>query len=136
VADRFEQRGRLRPEDLPDGAVLVVRGGRDAVEKLRAHAQRTARAWTLDGVPLLGISVFAAFDRPLETPLRERFATFRTVHVTTVVDLVGAGFDLLATPLRPHFTVRMRTADDDELQRLLAVLGPARDNVEYGKFAT
>jgi hypothetical protein len=83
VAALIEQRDRLRHEEAPAEVVVVVRGGRDSIDKLRRHALRTARAWSLDGVPLLGISVFAVVDRPLETLLRERFATFRTVHVTT-----------------------------------------------------
>jgi len=85
VAALIEQRDRLRLEEAPaEVVVVVVRGGRDSIDKLGRHALRTARAWPLDGVPLLGISVFAVVDRPLETLLRERFATFRTVHLTTV----------------------------------------------------
>ena len=45
---------------------MVVRGGRDSPDKLRGHAQRTARAWSLDGQPLLGISVFAVLGMPLD----------------------------------------------------------------------
>ena len=80
--------------------------------------------------------MFAVVDRPLEALLRERFASFRTVHVTTAGQLRAAGFELLPTGLRPHFTVVLRGADDDELHRLLAVLGPARDNPHYGQSAT
>ena len=106
------------------------------MDKLRRHALRTARAWALDGQPLFGISVFAVVDRPLEVLLRERFASFRTVHMTTVARLRAAGFELLATGLRPHFTIGLRGADEDELRELLAVLGPARDNAHYGQSAT
>jgi hypothetical protein len=111
----------------------VVRGGRDTPDKLRKHADRTARAWSLDGAPLHGISVFAVLDRPLERLLAARFASFRTVHLCTAGQLRAAGFELVATGRRPHFTVRLPTAGDDELGALLAVLGPARDNREYGK---
>jgi hypothetical protein len=48
----------LRAEEPPAGTTVVVRGGRDTPDKLRSHVQRTARAWSLDGQPLLGISVF------------------------------------------------------------------------------
>ncbi len=133
VADMIEQRDRLRHDQLPGDTVVVIRGGRDTIDKLRRHAERTARAWSLGGVPLLGISVFAVVDRPLEALLRDRFASFRTVHVTTAGQLRGAGFELLPTGLRPHFTVRVHSADDDELKRLLAVFGPGRDNPQYGR---
>lgn len=56
---RIEQRELLRPELPPPDTTIVVREGRDTVEKLRNHSQRTARAWSLDGRPLLGLSVFA-----------------------------------------------------------------------------
>jgi hypothetical protein len=63
---RIEQRQLLRAEQpLPDAA-MVIRGGRDTAEKLRSHAQRTARAWSLDGRPLLGISVFGVLGISLE----------------------------------------------------------------------
>lgn len=75
-------------------------------------------------------------DAALETLLAQRFRTFRTVHLTTAGQLHVARFELLATGLRPHFTVRLHATEDDELQRLLAVMGPARDNPQYGQSAT
>ena len=76
--ERIEQRLRLRAEQPPAATTLVVRGGRDTPDKLRTHAERTARAWSLDAVPLLGISVFAVLGVPLDDLLRRRLATFRT----------------------------------------------------------
>jgi hypothetical protein len=61
---RIEQRALLRSELVPQGATIVVRGGSDTRDKLRRHAERTARAWSLDGQPLLGVSVFAVLDVP------------------------------------------------------------------------
>ena len=133
MSQRIEQRTRLRAEQLPPDATVVVRGGRDTADKLLSHALRTARAWSLDGHPFLGISVFAVLDRPLDTLLRERFSTFRTVYLPTVESLVGAGFELLPTGRRPHFTVRLRNADEVERERLLVALGAARDNPAYGQ---
>ena len=89
---RIEQRPRLRAEEPPATATVVVRGGRDTPEKLRSHVQRTARAWSLDGQPLLGISVFAVLGEPLEGLLRRRFATFRTIYLPTVGGLADRGF--------------------------------------------
>ncbi len=130
---RIEQRALPRSEQPPADTTLLVRGGRDAVDKLRVHAERTARAWSLDGLPLLGISVFAVLGLPLEVLLRRRFASFRTIYLPTAGELGKHGFELMATAQRPHFTVRLERADDRELGRLLAALGPARPNPHYAK---
>ncbi len=123
----------LRSEQPPADTTLVVRGGRDTVDKLRGHAERTARAWSLDGQPLLGISVFAVLGIPLEVLPRRRFASFRTIYLPTAGELGKHGFELLATAQRPHFTVRMKRADERELEKLLAALGPARPNPQYAR---
>jgi hypothetical protein len=128
---RIEQRALLRDEQAPADATIVVRGGNDTRAKLRHHAERTARAWSLDGQPMLGISVFAVLDMPLGELLRQRFANFRSIYLLTVAGLGGYEFELLATGQRPHFTIRLRQASDDELDRLLAALGDARPNPEY-----
>jgi hypothetical protein len=78
--------------------------------KLRGHAQRTARAWALDGQPLLGIPVFAVLGITLEELLARRFASFRTIYLPTAGDLREPGFELLATGKRPHYTIRLRSA--------------------------
>lgn len=130
---RIEQRELLRAEQPLPGTTIVVRGGRDTVDKLRRHALRTARAWSLDGLPLLGISVFAVLGIALEDLLVRRFATFRTVYLPTAGQLGGRGFELLATGQAPHYTVRLRRADDKELGELLAALGPAQANPQYGR---
>lgn len=113
----------------------MVRGGPDTREKLGRHAQRTARAWSLDGRPLLGISVFAVLDTPLDQLLSARFATFRTIYLPTVAELSERGFALLPTGRRPHFTVRLQRADNPELGELLAALGPPQANPQYAKSA-
>jgi len=69
---RIEQRELLRAERPPPATTIVVRGGRDTVGKLRSHAQRTARAWSLDELPLLGISVFAVLGITLDEMLARR----------------------------------------------------------------
>jgi hypothetical protein len=84
---------------------------------------------------LLGISVFAVLGMPLDVLLRRRFTSFRTIYLPTVGQLAGHGFDLLATAQRPHFTVWLRTADDRELEKLLAALGQARPNPQYARTA-
>jgi hypothetical protein len=61
---------------------------------------------------------------PLEVLLRRRLASFRAVYLPTAGELSERGFELLATAQRPHFTVRLPRADDRELGKLLAALGP------------
>jgi hypothetical protein len=129
--ERIEQRPRLRAEQLPAATTLVIRGGRDTAGKLCSHVQRTARAWSLDGQPLLGISVFAVLGEPLDDLLRRRFTTFRTVYLPTVGRLAEYGFELLPTAQRPHFTVRLQRADDQELGQLLEALGAPQRNPAY-----
>jgi hypothetical protein len=130
---RIEQRELLRAEKVPDGATVVVRGGSDTRDKLRRHADRTARAWSLNGQPLLGISVFAVLDMPLDDLLRQRFMNFRAIYLPAAARLAVHGFELLPTGQRPHYTVRLHRADDSELGRLLTALGDVRPNPQYAK---
>jgi hypothetical protein len=131
--ERIEQRFRLRAEQLPADDTVLARGGRDTPDKLRMHAQRTARAWSLEGQPLLGISVFAVLDMPLDELLSRRFATFRTIHLLTVGRPREHGFELLPTGQRPHYTVRLQQTGELELKRLLDALGTARPNPQYAR---
>ena len=131
--DRIEQRRRLRAEPPLSEAAVLVRGGPDTGDKLARHAGRTARAWSLDGQPLLGISVFAVLDLPLDELLSARFATYRVIHLPAAAALLDRGFELLPTGLRPHYTVRLRRADSTELGELLDALGPPVANVQYAK---
>jgi hypothetical protein len=131
--DRIEQRLRLRAEPPLSEAAVLVRGGPDTRDKLARHAHRTARAWSLDGNPLLGISLFAILDIPLNDLLSARFATYRMIHLPTAASLRDHGFEMLPTGLRPHYTVRLRRADGAELGELLDALGPPVANVQYAK---
>jgi hypothetical protein len=125
----------LRTERPPSAATLIIRGGRDTPDKLRSHAQRTARAWSLDGQPLLGISVFAALDMPLDKLLRRRFTSSAPSTCPTVSRLTERGFGLLPTGQRPHFTIHLHRADDEELTRLLTALGDLQPNPQYVRSA-
>lgn len=131
--DRIEQRFRLRAEPPLPEATVLIRGGPDSQDKLARHARRTARAWSLDGQPLLGISVFAILDIPLDDLLAARFATYRVIHLPAAAALLDRGFELLPTGLRPHYTIRLHRADTTELSELLAALGPPVANLQYAK---
>ena len=127
-----ELRPQLRAGPAPGEALVVLRGGPDTVSLLRTHARRTGRLYCLDGTPLLGVSVFAALDdqgtASRDGLLAGRLVTYPLVHVVTVGTLASAGFEVLATFRRPHFTVRLRTDADVEASRLLDALGPAHEN--------
>jgi hypothetical protein len=127
--ERQELRPSLRDEAAPDDGILVVRGGPNSVEKLLTHAHRTHDAFVLDGNPLWGVSVFCALDdigpASLDALLR-RFASYRVVHLPRVGRLRDAGFDLLPTFKRPHFTVKLQSPDG--APRLLSALGNAEPN--------
>jgi hypothetical protein len=130
---RIDQRTRLRDESPPTYAALLVRGGPDSTEKLKRHAERTARAWALDGKPFFGISVFGVLDMPLGDLLRRRFTSFRVIYLLTAGHLAEHEFELLPTGQRPHFTIRLQRADDSELDRLLKTLGAAQPNPQYAR---
>jgi hypothetical protein len=78
------------------------------------------------------ISVFAALGIELEDLLVRRFDSFRTIYLPTAGRLRERGFELLTTGQRPLYTVQLRRADDPELQELLAALGAANPNPQYG----
>lgn len=132
MSGRIEQRDRLRAESPPDDAVVVIRGGPDTTEKLTRHADRTARAWTLDGGALHGVSVFCALDELGEASLDGILATmstYRVVYLCPVGELRKAGLDLLPRAMRPHFTLfAPDTPGTLDTERLLAMLGTAQAN--------
>lgn len=92
--ERIEQRRKLRADRPLLDTTLVIQGGRDTPDKLRSLVQRTALAWSLDGQPLLGISVFALLGMSLDELLSQRFSTFRTIYLPTAGRLTSCGFEL------------------------------------------
>lgn len=132
--ERQELRPHLRGEAIPDDSIVVVRGGPSSLDKLAAHAVRTHAAFVLDGQPLFGVSVFCALDDIGPSSLDgllQRFAPYRVVHLPLAGRLREAGFELLGSFRRPHFTVRLGTLD--ELPRLLDALGRAEPNPYHGR---
>ncbi len=129
---REELRPYLRAEPSPPPATLLLRGGRDDVALIAAHARRTHRLYCLDGSPLWGISLFAALDSSgpasRDGLLAGRLASYEQVHVASAAALLTAGFDLLPSFRRPHFTVRLAGGSRAEAERLLAALGPSEEN--------
>lgn len=130
--ERDELRGHVRAEVLDLDQIVTLRGGPDNVDKLRLHATRTHRAFVLDGQPVYGVSVFCALDdtgaASLDGLLSGRLATYRWVNTPRARQLVEAGFTLLATFARPHYTLLLDDTSEDLLGRLEVALGPAIEN--------
>jgi len=135
MADLPDLRSFVRAEAAPTPERLVVRGGPDSAAKLRMHAERLRRAYLLDGAPVLGISVFAAFDdigpASLDAILAAKLSTYRVVHLVSTAAVSTAGFDLVPTFGRPHMTLLLD--DLDEVETLVEVLGPPEPNPQYGE---
>ncbi|MGH9225424.1 MAG: hypothetical protein ACRD2W_16940 [Acidimicrobiales bacterium] len=128
---RDELRTHVRPDEpVPDDALVALRGGPDTQSLIASHARRLNRLFLLDGGPVWGVSVFVALEptgpASAESILRGRLLSYPSVYLPTVVALRGAGFDLLPTFGRPHFTVLMRSPE--LAPALFEALGELRDN--------
>jgi hypothetical protein len=113
--------------------VLVIRGGNDTVQKLRRHAERTHRAFTLDGRPVYGLSVYCALDELALWRLHRQLSAYRVLRENSVGRIRSAGFRLLPTFTRPHFTVVLASVEEEELMRLLACFDRASHNPKHGR---
>ncbi len=109
---------------------LVLRGGPDTLSLLRTHARRLNRLYVLDGMDVFGISVLAALDDvgPMSYAelLSSRLKGYPWVYTPTSGALRNAGFRLLPTFRRPHYTVVLESLDDCE--RLYHTLGELLPN--------
>ncbi|MCU1450495.1 MAG: hypothetical protein JWP02_2665 [Acidimicrobiales bacterium] len=109
---REDLRARVRPDEpIPGHALVALRGGPDTRSLISSHARRLNRLFMIDGGPVWGVSVFVALDptgpASAEGILRRRLMSYESVYLPTVGALRAAGFDLLPTFGRPHFTVLM-----------------------------
>lgn len=123
---REELRGRVRDDaPPPDESQVVLRGGPDTGSLIRAHARRANRLFVLDGAELWAISVFVALDdvgaASTKAILQTKLRSYGHVYMPTAGRLRHAGFDLLPTFARPHFSVLMPSLD--RAQDLFAALG-------------
>ncbi|MEO6206211.1 MAG: hypothetical protein ABIO67_12655 [Mycobacteriales bacterium] len=126
--DRIEDELRLG-EQPPDDAVLVVRGGPLAAEKLLVHVHRQQRLYSYRGQPMASVSVSATMTGwTLEALLAGPLVSRRQFATTTVATLRSAGYELLATGPAPHFDIVMGEVSLDACEHLLAHFSAARDN--------
>jgi hypothetical protein len=107
--DRDELRLRVRAEQPPLDASVVLRGGPDTPSLLRSHARRLNRLSILDGAPVFGISVFVAEGdigpKSERTILSRKLHSYPTIYRTTVHRVRTEGFEVLPTFVAPHYTV-------------------------------
>lgn len=104
----------VRAEPPPRGATILARGGPDSLEKLTGHAERLRRRYMRDGDPVLGVSVFAAWDdigpasldrigpASLDGISSGKLATYRVVHLAALHVLATTGFTVPPTFGRPR----------------------------------
>lgn len=130
-----ELRTHVRVDPPRADDVIVIRGGPDTAEKVRGHARRLHTVYVLDGLPVFGVSVVAALDdlgpASLDRLLADRMSSFRLVHLPRVGTVVEAGFGLLPTFGRPHFTALFESDEPPIIERFLSALGPAQPNPYY-----
>ena len=105
----------LRDEDLPDDAVVVVRGG----EMNSDHVRRSATD-AYDEFGLYTVSVFLVQDASVEEACRDlpELQRYGKVRLSTVGRLRSLGFALIPTFDRPHFDVVLPDLTDGTLDRL------------------
>ena len=119
----------LRSEVPPDDAVVVVRGGPVAPEKVVEHARRQAREYSYRNTPMYSISVSLTvggwdLSALLVGPLSSR----STFAVSTVGVVRAAGFELLPTYEAPHYDLLLATGEYPEAERLLRLFSGPQSN--------
>lgn len=135
-AAKAELRSNVRSESLGSDDVIVIRGGPDTAEKVLGHARRLHAVYVLDGLPVFGVSVVAALDdlgpASLDRLLADRMASYRSVYLPRAGSLIDAGFELLPTFGRPHFTALFESNTPQVIERFLNALGPEHANPYHG----
>jgi hypothetical protein len=111
-ADRLER--HQRDERPAEDGQLLLRGSPLSVEKFTLDAARTARAYTYQGGPCLGVSVELAVDDVEVDRLLSgrRLSTRHHVARIRVGDARAAGFLLVATFAVPHYTIVLGRSPD------------------------
>ena len=129
MSDRRPVEPLVRSEAPPDAAVVVVRGGPIAAQKVAEHAQRQESLFTFRGQPVVAISVDLTVEGwTLDRILAERMQTRSSYSSAMVGVLRAAGYDLVATGRAPHYSLILPGSSDAEAAALLALFGPTLQN--------
>ena len=119
----------VRAETARDDALVVVRGGPIAVEKVVEHALRQEALFTYMGAPMCAISVYLSVPGwPVDRILAERMSTRSRYAVALVSTLLVAGYSLVPTGQLPHFSLVLPGASRVDVSALLAKFGPTLEN--------
>lgn len=104
----------LRSEDPPGDDVMIVRAGQMTTDTVR---RSTSKFFEEHGI--YALSVFATLDHPVEELCRDHvLARYGSVRTSTFGTVRAAGFALLPTLRRPHFSVVLPDLDSTTLDRL------------------
>lgn len=121
----------LRSGELIGSDVVLVRGGVDTPEKLRAHAEDMARRFVWRGEPATGVSAFGAPLENVHEVLADKLTSYPHYRLVHVAALRHAGFEVLPTFRSPHVTILLPDVEAATLAALLDTFGAVRDNLEY-----
>ena len=134
TGDRRPIEELIREEAAPDDAVVVIRGGPIAVDKIVEHARRQQALFTYADGPMAAISVYLTVTGwPVERILRVRMHT-RSRYATAAAGAVrAAGYELVPTGRVPHFSLVLPVASAAEATALLAHFGPTLENPYRGR---
>jgi hypothetical protein len=119
----------LRSEEPPDDAVVVVRGGPVASEKIVEHAQRQAREYSFRNAPMYSISVSLTVPGwDLSALLAGPLSSRSMFAVSTAGAVRAAGFALLPTYDAPHYDLLLATGEYREAEALLSLFASSEPN--------
>lgn len=120
-------------EVLDPNSALVIRGWPLTVAGLLNNADATRRRYSFGGEPLMAVSIEITsesweVDEILSGP---RLQTRRSYASVAASEVVEAGFGLLPTFSAPHYSIVLGDYTEDEVQRLISVLGEVVVNPYY-----
>lgn len=130
---RQELRGstRLRSNELPPEALVLLRGAPQELDDLVDQAADAGRRYSLDGEPFYSLSLTALIDGFREADLLKAppLVGYPQYYRMRAGDLYDAGYTVWATFTRPtHYDVRLPEATPQALTAFLAIAGELHDN--------
>jgi hypothetical protein len=128
----------LRKGEATGDLILLLRGGEDTRAKFLRQADLLEEVFTYGGEPARGVSLFAALgDLDARLVLGAKLANYRRYYRLDGPTVAALAL-LLPTFRAPHWTLLFQTppggqrqSEDEILDRLLDILGPALDNPKY-----
>lgn len=114
----------LRTEEPPPDETVVVRAGQMSTDNVRRSASRF-----FDEHGVYALSVFAALDHPIDELCRDRvLVRYGVIRTSAFGVLRAAGFALLPSLRRPHFSIVLPDLEPATVDRLSACFGGPAPN--------